>query len=732
MSCRLTIATCLALSLTSPPLWAQDIGEQPHGSIRDTPSVTSGWLIVPRSPRDIEDLLNDHGLAEYSALNRPFGCLHVYADKVTSNAHKLDFMLDALRKDDRVVLAQANHEVERRGWPNDPAVTAQWHHQHPNGKDLDSEGVWPITKGGTNPLGFQPVIAIIEGFDPDHPDLTENTLLNTAEIPNNQVDDDGNGYVDDYLGWNPWTGNDVISQGDHGTAVAGMAGAISGNAFQGAGVAPEAKLLRIDVGPLTEADVVAAYAYAHDLRSQFNATQGQDGTFIVATNASWGIDYADPGDHPIWCAVYDSLLEVGILNCAATANLSINVDLVGDMPTACSSEGLISVTAVDSTGMKSQAGYGEESIDFGAPGKHLLLPTGWDTPEDSSMVIWNGTSFASPAAAGVIALMYGAPCPEFAGQCLAQPALAALRVREALLTGTVPEPQLEGITATGGRLNSMAAVLALMNTCSNIDTVGCTTPEACNFNWFAVEDDGTCDTTTCHGCTDVEACNYAPLAVHNDGSCTHPDTGVDCTGACLWEVDYDTELDAGAASLIQLSGTGGGDHLQVSLNFASGGGAWASDQVLIIVAPDGSARQLGGFSPLTSALLPESVDPEVLDWSGTVPFSWATNAPGQFSASYSLADLGGAGIWTCHFINVFGGAGTSAMQWNIQWPNWCHHHLTDCPGDLDGDDAIGVMDLLWLLSNWGCESHCIGDMDLNGQVGVADLVLLLGTFGEGC
>ena len=42
------------------------------------------------------------------------------------------------------------------------------------------------------------------------------------------------------------------------------------------------------------------------------------------------------------------------------------------------------------------------------------------------------------------------------------------------------------------------------------------------------------------------------------------------------------------------------------------------------------------------------------------------------------------------------------------------------------------MDLLWLLSNWGCGSHCIGDMDLNGQVGVADLVLLLGTFGEGC
>ena len=326
--------------------------------------------------------------------------------------------------------------------------------------------------------------------------------------------------MDDHLGWNPWTMTDVVSQDDHGTA-AGMAGAASGNAFK-AQVSPPMQGVRIDIGPLTEAEVIAAYAYARDRRKRFNESQGASGAFVVATNASWGIDYANPEDHPLWCAVYDSLLEVGILNVAATANLSIDVDLLGDMPTGCGSIGLLSVTATDSMDLRSQAAFGLNSIDLGAPGEQLLLPTGWSSPADSSMALWTGTSFAIlplPAPSRSCTEPHArnsrsSPCPSPLGR---------LRVRDALLEGVDACPDLLDITTTGGRLNLHGALSELMSGCADVDSIGCTQPGACNYDVIAVVDDGTCDTLSCYGCTHPAACNFDPLVSLNDGPGTHPE-----------------------------------------------------------------------------------------------------------------------------------------------------------------------------------------------------------------
>ena len=46
--------------------------------------------------------------------------------------------------------------------------------------------------------------------DLDHPDLMANNWVNYHEIPNNDQDDDNNGYIDDYLGWNPVNDNDNV------------------------------------------------------------------------------------------------------------------------------------------------------------------------------------------------------------------------------------------------------------------------------------------------------------------------------------------------------------------------------------------------------------------------------------------------------------------------------------------------------------------------------------------
>ena len=70
---------------------------------------------------------------------------------------------------------------------------------------------------------------VVEGANRNHPDLQGNLWVNAAEIPDNGIDDDGNGYIDDYDGWNPVNNTDNIPSESHGTAVSGMIGAKGNN-----------------------------------------------------------------------------------------------------------------------------------------------------------------------------------------------------------------------------------------------------------------------------------------------------------------------------------------------------------------------------------------------------------------------------------------------------------------------------------------------------------------------
>ncbi len=380
-------------------------------------------------------------------------------------------ILDAVRKSEGIVLAQFNHFLElRQTIPDDPQFMDQWQYINTGqdggtvGADIDADLAWDIATGGLTPEGDTIVVCIIDGgYQITHPDLADNVWYNYAEIPNNGIDDDNNGFTDDFRGWSTSSNSDAIDQGPtgHGTPVAGIVGAVGNNGIGVAGVNWDVKLMLIQGGSGVESEVLEAYGYALEARIRYNETDGAEGAFVVSTNASWGIDFGQPADAPLWCSFYDSLGVHGIVSCGATINGNQNVDVIGDLPTACPSDFLISVTNMNRNDQKvTGAGYGLETIDLGAFGSET-----WTLSNGSSYDSFGGTSGATPHVAGAIALLYSAPCSNLIALAKADPATAALQVKQYILENGDDNPSLDGITTTGKRLNINNSMLTLMNNC---------------------------------------------------------------------------------------------------------------------------------------------------------------------------------------------------------------------------------------------------------------------------
>ena len=378
--------------------------------------------------------------------------------------------LARLKRTTGIQTAQFNHIMNRRNTvPDDSEFQNQWQYINNGlgncveGADIDADLAWGITTGGKNALGHDIVVCIVDdGLDPTHADFEGNVWFNTAEIPGNGIDDDNNGFIDDYAGWNTFAGNDNTDEfNGHGTPVAGIVGAKGNNGIGVAGVNWDVKLMIVVGGSGAESEVLEAYSLPLVHRMRYNATNGAEGSFVVATNSSWGVDFGQPADAPLWCAFYDTLGVHGILNAGATINGEENVDEIGDLPTACPSDFMISVTNLDCTGNKvNGAGFGVNTIDLGAPGAGT-----WTAAAGNTYGGFGGTSGATPHVAGAIALLYSAPCPELTQLALRSPAEAALLVRRAILEGTKPNPSLEGITVTGGTLNLYNSLQLLLENC---------------------------------------------------------------------------------------------------------------------------------------------------------------------------------------------------------------------------------------------------------------------------
>jgi len=410
--------------------------------------------------------------------------------------------LTSLQVGKTVKIAQFNHYVQRRSLvPDDPYFSQQWNMMNTGqgggtvGADIDATDAWAINHNRLTANGDTIVVAIVDGYDGGGFDITHEDLnfyVNYHEIPNNGIDDDSDGFVDDYYGWNAFdsTGN-IQPYGNsdpHAMHVSGIAAAIGNNDKGVAGVCWGANIMRVVGGSDEESQVVEAYDYVREMRRLYNITNGAKGAFVVSTNSSFGINGGPGGvrhsDFPIWCAMYDSMGYVGILSAAATANTAWDIDVEDDMPTGCPSKYLIAVTnTTNYDQLNGQAAWGDTTVALGAPGTGI-----YSTEPGNTYGQMTGTSMASPHVAGTVAAMYAQACRGMLDDGKTHPDSIALLVKQMILSGTTRLSELYNRTISGGRLN-------LYNAINNLAEYNC---GACNYSVSLGTTQPTCS-NTCNG-----------------------------------------------------------------------------------------------------------------------------------------------------------------------------------------------------------------------------------------
>jgi len=260
---------------------------------------------------------------------------------------------------------------------------------------------WDSTKGSPNVV----VAVIDDGVYLNHPDLKDNIWYNKKEINGNSTDDDGNGYSDDYYGWNFINNSpEMTVKGKHGTMVAGIIGARGDNNIGIAGIAWNVKLMSLiacnSTGCPEDAIKNAIRYAANNGVDVINLSLGRNGTYSYL--------------HEPFNEVINYAYQKGVVIVAAAGNGDVEGGFgkdLGKFPVSpvCNETGDqiigVSATAEGEEYLTSWSNYGG-CAQISAPGENIITtaPPNYSN-FDVEYDIGDGTSFSAPIISGVAALI---------------------------------------------------------------------------------------------------------------------------------------------------------------------------------------------------------------------------------------------------------------------------------------------------------------------------------------
>ena len=356
-------------------------------------------------------------------------------------------LVSQLRRDPNVEYAEPDHVSSTNLTPNDPYFSSfgSW------GQNYDD--LWGVKKIGApsawdTATGSGIVVAVVDtGVDYNHPDIAGNIWRNTKEVAGNGIDDDGNGYIDDVMGWdfigstyqNPTQGNNPVDHFGHGTHVSGTIAAIGNNSLGVIGVAWQAQIMAVkgldDSGFGLDSTLGPAIIYA-----------ANNGAEVISN--SWG----GPGSSQTIADAISYAYSLGAVVVAAAGNNSDDARnyYPANLPQ------VITVAATDHNDLSAYFSNWGSKIDVAAPGVDILslraAGTSMGTPVGPYYTRADGTSMATPHVSGLSALLLSEH-PQYSNE----------DVRQAIRTSATDlnTPGFD-LTYGYGRINASAAA-ALAN-----------------------------------------------------------------------------------------------------------------------------------------------------------------------------------------------------------------------------------------------------------------------------
>jgi subtilisin family serine protease len=439
-------------------------------SLGATPSTDTDWraqwrsdrnALVERNPRLAYDptslLVKFHPGATKEAVNAVKAAAGVVAEPIETwkllpgvehlaveQGVRVEDALKSFLASPAVEYAEPDHIGHLHASPNDTHYNLLWGMNNTGqtiggvagvaNADIDADLAWNTTTGSASVV----VGMADSGIRRTHEDLAANIWTNPGEVAGNNVDDDGNGRVDDTWGWDFYNNDkDPSDDNGHGTHTAGTVGAVGNNAKGVAGVCWTVRLAGLKIGSRNGSVSTTAAISAVDYCV---------GKGIRVANHSWGgpvfnttlnnaITNASTAGHMLVCSAGNG----------GTDQIGDNNDAVPQYPSNYSQDNIVSVAAIDNRNLLATfSNFGATTVDIGAPGVNTAS---CGRQNNSNYVYMSGTSMAAPHVTGVCALVLAR-----------NPTWTYQQVRSRVLTTAKPVGALNGKCVTGGCVNANNAV----------------------------------------------------------------------------------------------------------------------------------------------------------------------------------------------------------------------------------------------------------------------------------